>query len=166
MNLSVDFFSLDARFDEIDRQRTRILKSKNSEFMQIEQQINSIQLEHVSNRIEDFRQNLLKFLIVDRNKDLASSNKPLKHLKDMAIKFNIAAIGQLKLKNELSLQKKIYYINLINFKNEYNFIEFSNENELIEVSLISPQVTRISIKKLKFTKYFKTNLKNLYSVKI
>lgn len=141
MSQQKDFDLMENRFLEIEKRRRNASTSVVSNFNQVENKINSLELSDITQRIEIFRQSLLDNLEHTQNQDLTKmSSKELSQLTS-CLSYSPNLSGQIKIKNELSLFKKMYYIELISFLNEFKMINLPDDYQLIEVSLISSQVS-------------------------
>lgn len=141
MNQKLDFDSMENRFLELDKRLRNASTSVVSNFNQVENKINSVELPDISQRIEIFRQSQIGNLERMRNQDMTKMSRNKLSQLTSCISYSPNLSGQISIKNELNLYKKINYIELTSFLNEIKMINLPADYQLIETSLITSQVS-------------------------
>lgn len=143
--------SLEERFARLDVCRRAAINSIVSNRLEIETRVASIDLQLISDRVNSFRETLTQRLIESRDRKIVvKSDFPNQHettrLADVDEDVSVESLlGKLSTRDELSLVKKLTYIDLIRFVlTEIQLLDAASsppDFQLIDVSLISVNVS-------------------------
>ena len=136
---------IERRFQNLNINRKNIVNKLTQNFTKVESTIKSIESEKIQERLNDIRQQLISTVEQTRHENLSLLDS--NHLIEFKTNETIPNIlGKIRIENEFSLVKKIYYINLYDFLNEVKLMnETKSDYRLIDVIFISSNVSNIPI---------------------
>ena len=134
---------IERRFQNLDISRKNIVNKLTQNFIKIESSINSVESVKIQEKLNDIRQQLISTVEQTRHENLSLLDS--NHLIEFKTSETIPNIlGKIRIENEFSLVKKIYYINLYDFLNEVKLMnETKSDYRLIDVIFISSNVSNI-----------------------
>lgn len=135
---------IERRFKNLDINRKNIIDKLTLNFTKVESSIKSAELEKIQGSLNDIRQQLISSVEQTRHENLSLlDSNHLIEFKTSETNPNI--LGKIRIENEFSLVKKIYYINFYDFLNEVKLMnETKSDYRLIDVIFISSNVSNIS----------------------
>lgn len=141
--IKIEIDLIERRFQNLDINRKNIVNKLTQNFTKVESSIKSVELEKIQERLNDIRQQLISTVEQTRHENLSLLDS--NHLIEFKTSETIPNIlGKIRIENEFSLVKKIYYINLYDFLNEVKLMnETKSDYRLIDVIFISSNVSNI-----------------------
>lgn len=141
--IKIEIDLIERRFQNLDINRKNIVNKLTQNFTKVESSIKSVELEKIQESLNDIRQQLISTVEQTRHENLSLLDS--NHLIEFKTSETIPNIlGKIRIENEFSLVKKIYYINLYDFLNEVKLMnETKSDYRLIDVIFISSNVSNI-----------------------